>query len=274
MAALNSVNTTYPSLSAIGLQQILEILSAHSGHTYADLPTPPEPTFIFLLGSPGSGKSSAVAKLKELTGLASTDAIDISLDTIIESIGPYRAKTAKIGSNNSLINSEKIGASSKVYLNYMLSKKNINDPAMPKLPDSMFNLREKVTQQAIMDGKNIIFERTAGKPDKDTIIGPILEELAATKKPWKIFVIHTFAEPRTIASRLSNRPKSMMLKNPPFYRGVPPSKAEEFVETHKKFVDTFVLPRAAAGELTYIAFSTEPAAKTGGKRSRTRKRRT
>ena len=289
-------NIVYPYLGSLSANEAELIFT--NGKGFSDLSTPEQPIFVLMIGTPGSGKSTALARLPKLVGLDPDDAVNISLDSLIESLQPFREKTAAIASamladsgiessNNA---SEELvstiaGKTSGPYLSYMKAKKN-NRPGMvgKPLPMSMNEIRYFLLEKALAQGKNIIYERTISDASKDTLRDEVFAKIAASGKPYKIYIVYTkIDDEELLKTRLRMRPLAMMKRNPPFFRGVPSSLAGKFIRNHEEYFQRFLLPKVEEGVQIVVVFwdgrndmfippRLENAGNVkGGKRTRTRR---
>ena len=278
-----SENWIYPYRADIDLNEA--ILIATGGKGFQD-PAPDHPVCVILLGTPGSGKSFALNYVKDAIGLDPEKAVYVSLDALVESVWPFRFKTAAIGSEKSLSFKNKVSKASGVYSGMWRAKKN-NRPAHEgeSLPFSLNDLRYELMRKAIEAGQNIIYERTISDPKKD-ILGPdVFDPLAASSKPYKIFLIYpknvTVEE---VVANLERRPDQQMARNPPFFRAVPPDPylVEKSLRDHMEYYHRFLVPRLERGELIEVelpssdsasASSSAAATSRGGRPRNTRKSR-
>ena len=234
------------------------------GKGFDGLPTPDQPTFVLLFGTPGSGKSTALKRMEKLAGLNPKDAVQINLDSLIEPLEPFRLATAKIAfeafetkgvantnSANEATVAEIAGQASGPYMSLMRSKKN-NRPGHEgePLPYSIQDLRFLMLELALKAGKNIIYERTVSDAKKD-IYGPeVFDKIKASGHPYKVFVVYTKIDDEAILrERLRSRPLGMLKRNPPFFRGVPSTLAKKFITAHEEYFQKFLVPRIESGEV-------------------------
>jgi predicted ABC-type ATPase len=260
-------NKTYAFLGDLTPEQGEAIFT--KGKRYAALPSPEQPTFVLLIGTPGSGKSTALARLPELVGLNPDDAVQISLDSLIESLEPFRAKTAAIATTmleerglplrNNLpenVVSNIAGKTSGPYLSLMKAKKNNRPNTLGKpLAMSLNEMRFALLEKALAEGKNIIYERTISDSKKDTLREEVFERIRASGRPYKIYVVYTkIDDPTVLRERLRKRPLAMMERNPPFFRGVPAVLADKFIANHEEYFRRFLLPLEGEGVQLVVVF--------------------
>lgn len=254
-------NLVYSHLGDLSEKEAELIFS--NGLGFERLPKPNNPIFVLLIGSPGSGKSTALSRLPELVGLDPAEAAKISLDALIESVLPFREKTREIAasmleesgfnpSNNS-IPEELISAiaskASGPYLSVMRTKKNNRPGRIGKpLPLSLNEMRYMLLERALAMGLNIIYERTVSDASKNTLTEEVFSRIRASQQPYKVFVVYTkIDDPEVLRKRLYERPLAMMKRNPPFFRGVPASMASKFIGTHEEYFQRYLRPLSAEG---------------------------
>jgi hypothetical protein len=266
-AAATNKNLTYPYLGSLTKEEGELIFSGRKG--YNALPSPPRPIFVLLIGTPGSGKSTALARMGELVGLDPNTAVQISLDSLIESLEPFRAKTSEVATEmlsesglelrNNLpeeVVGEIAGKTSGPYLSFMRSKKN-NRPGKTGKPleMSLNEMRYYLLEKALAEGKNIIYERTISDASKDSLKEEVFARIAASEKPYKIFVVYTkIDDEEVLRDRLRRRPIGMMRRNPPFFRGVPSVMARKFIANHEEYFRRYLLPLESEGVQLIVLF--------------------
>jgi predicted ABC-type ATPase len=261
-ASAKNENITYAHLGDLSIAEGERIFTKGKG--FAGLPTPEQPTFVLLIGTPGSGKSTALARLPELVGLDPEEAVQISLDSLVESVKPFRAETAEIArtmlaelTNVSANNVSTIAAqTSGPYLRFMKSKKNNRKGRVGQpLPMSLNEMRYALLEAALAQGKNIIYERTISDPKKDILKTEVFDKIRASGKPYKIFVVYTkIDDVDVLRERLRRRPLLMMERKPPFFRGVPPYLGKKFIEMHEEYFTNFLLPLHEQGVQLVVVF--------------------
>lgn len=268
MSGAPQPNKTYNYLANLTAEEGEKVFT--EGRAFKNLPTPDVPTFVLLIGSPGSGKSTALRRMKELTGLDPKDAAQISLDSLVESVAPFRAKTSALAQSmmaaegvalgpnvpKKLVNAI-AGKTSGTYTTYMKGKKNNRPNHLgEELPQSLNELRFALLDKALGEGKNIVYERTVSSAKEDFLREEVLGRIYASKKPYKIYVIYTkIDDPAMLEERLRRRPLNMMMRDPPFFRGVPSFLAKKFIETHEEYFRKFLGSLAAEGIQVIVLFA-------------------
>jgi shikimate kinase len=212
-----------------------------------------EPIFLFLLGVPGSGKSSGHAYAPP--GPYAT----INVDLLLESLLPFRAASSiahYLKRQGSPVKFSSIGA-------YGTRKENLGlfkwyDDADPQIVQKFNRIREEflpllgqetthslndltseALARAIQKHVNIVYETTASVKKVDDIMSFIKKH----KAPYSVRFIHIKASAEDIAARLRARQEhGMPQERFPFYRYVPPhmekllAKSEEaFAALRKKY---------------------------------------
>ncbi len=261
-ASAKNENITFAHLGDLSINQGERIFTKGKG--FAGLPTPEQPTFVLLIGTPGSGKSTALARLPELVGLDPEEAVQISLDSLVESVRPFRAETANIAgpmlaelTNVTANNVSTIAKqTSGPYLKYMRLKKNNREGRVGQpLPMSLNEMRYALLEAALAQGKNIIYERTISDSKKDILKAEVFEKIRASGKPYKIYVVYTkIDDVDVLRERLRRRPLLMMERKPAFFRGVPPSLGKKFIDMHEEYFVNFLLPLQAQGVQLVVVF--------------------
>ncbi len=208
-----------------------------------------EPTFLFIVGSPGAGKSSGHAAAIESGLIPAGNYATINLDTLLESMAPFRAASSMAHllkqRHRSLVKFASIFA-------YGTRKENLGlfkwydeahgdlaaaDPATiaqlnrvretyePLLgyeaPAKLMDLNEAAIQRAITRGINIVYETTFSltKKGRVTKFDEIMELLKGT--PYKVAVYHVRGDPKEISQRIRARQEfGMPHEEYPFYRYV------------------------------------------------------
>lgn len=257
----NAKNIIYPYLGDLTEKEAELIFTRGKG--VEGIPSPEKPIFVLLFGTPGSGKSTALRKMKQMTELNPDDAVQINLDSLIESLQPFRNATRKIATNmlnqkgfidynsaNQNTISEIAGKASGPYLSMMRSKKNNRPGRIGKpLSYSPNELRFLILEKALAHGKNIIYERTVSDAKKDTLASEVFEKIQSSGKPYEVYIIYTKIDDESqLRERLRKRPLAMLKRDPPFFRGVPPSLAGKFINAHEEYFRKYLQPRIEAGE--------------------------
>ena len=226
-------------------------------------PAGTQPYFVFLFGAPGSGKSYARSHLSEILGKDLLPAVEISNDALIESLAPFRANTAVVGTNartrGEIINTQSI---------WMKHAKTKN--AGGRNPMDYTN---SILDASISAGANIIFEGGLNETKFADIVGKLGQYRG------NVFFVRLMTPVAKIMEHLSSRGNTYMTRVPPFYRSLKPSVGAFLYGKNNEFFDKVVAPAAAAGVLTVVEVNPFTAASAGGGggggggTERTRKRR-
>ena len=209
-------------------------------HLYnIDGATPSEsPVFLFLVGAPGVGKSSGHAYAIESGIIQAGNYATINLDTLLESIEPYRASTAiahylgKTPTTSYTSNKENLGAFA--WYNSLPPKETEETDSFNRIRAHFLPLKDQVAPQRLVDindlalarainrGVDIVYETTlhvssTGRVKKvDDIMSYI------KKRPYRAVFYHITGDPREIAARVHARQEHGMSQNAaPFYRYIP-----------------------------------------------------
>jgi hypothetical protein len=218
------------------------------------------PTFLFIVGSPGAGKSSGHAHAIEAGLLPAGDYATINLDSLLESMAPFRAASSMA---HLLKQRYKPLVKFASIFAYGTRKENLGlfkwydeaheelaavDPATiaqlnrvratyaplagAEAPAKLMDLNEAAIQRAISRGINIVYETTFSltKKGRVTKFDEIIEMLKDT--PYKVAVYHVHGDPREISLRIRARQEfGMPHEEYPFYRYVSwaPGAVEEYI---------------------------------------------
>lgn len=211
-------------------------------------PAGTQPYFVFLFGAPGSGKSYARSHLSEILGKDLLPAVEISNDALIESLAPFRANTAVVGTDartrGEIINTQSI---------WMKHAKTKN--AGGRNPMDYTN---SILDASISAGANIIFEGGLNEAKFADIVGKLGHYRG------NVFFVRLMTPVAKIMEHLSSRGNAYMTRAPPFYRSLKPSVGAFLYGKNNEFFDKVVAPAAAAGVLTVVEVNPFHAASAGG----------
>lgn len=235
----------------------------------------PNPNLVIVVGAPGVGKTTKSSEIiKKQLGLDYNDFYNISLDSLVERIEPYRKvtkrlyntlknKKAELGSAE--LNEKNFSLLSEVYLPTIMSNKSNfslgiteaakmakisalgNEVALEALkkrkaspkeaPSGMKHLndmRKEGLIYGVMNGLNIIYDTTLTKT-KDKIKLDIMPILEMNKEvKYKITVILVTAEAKNIQNRIKGRHNKMLAEADPYIRAINPNLTEMFVKDNKE----------------------------------------
>jgi GTPase SAR1 family protein len=238
----------------------------------------PNPYCVIVVGAPGVGKTTKTREIiKKELGLDYNDFYNISLDSLVERIKPYRnvtkrlhntlkAKKAALGAPD--LNNSDFGLLSEVYLPTIMSNKSNftlgqtesakmekiaalgNADALEALkkrksapkngPTGLKHLNDLRREGLIygaMNGLNIIYDTTLTKT-KDKIKMDIMPILEMNKSvKYKIVVILVTASATNIQNRIKGRHTKMLAENDPYIRAINPRLTKMFIEDNKKGFD-------------------------------------
>lgn len=251
-----------PSLSSLTPEVVDRIFGVDRA-----LPNP-EPTFLFLVGPPGSGKSSGHAAAIDAGLLPDHNYATINVDTLLETLTPFRAASSMAHllkqEQRDLVKFSPIGA-------YGTRKDNLglfdwyNSVRKPldqvvdhatismmnsvrgqfrglqghEAPKKLLELTREAMERAIGLQVPIVYETTLSltKKGRVTKVDEIMELLAST--PYRVAIFKMEASPADLASRIRARQEyGMTYEWPPYYRYVPASeeKVAEYIEDIDKAV--------------------------------------
>jgi hypothetical protein len=216
------------------------------------------PTFVWLVGAPGAGKSTGHRHAIERGFVEPGNYATVNLDSLLESLLPFRvgssmsymvsrmypnvAKFASISAYQS--KKENVGAFS--WYNTAHNALAERDPdlvgALNAIREQFVRLTEKeksrpliskneaALQRAIDKRVDIVYETTLSV-NKDGRVAKFDELMAVlADTPYTVKVIHVTAPAENIAARVAARQEyGMPYENQPFYRMVPPSATKPLV---------------------------------------------
>jgi dephospho-CoA kinase len=229
------MNTYYEHLS--DMQTIAPCL--FSGNR--KMPTPDEPTFILLVGSPGVGKTSSAKKII-MSHLYRNydDFYHVSLDTLLERVEPYRKQTREIvqGKTIDTITNANMctmfGLSSKTFQSKRKTFKGatntFNKEDNQTKYKSLLELTKEGLDYGVKQGYNIIYDTTLSKTgDKITEMINLITKISP--KSYDFVILYVKANPEQIKKQLTKRHTNMIKSTGPV-RIVNPSQVNAFVEAH------------------------------------------
>jgi hypothetical protein len=243
-----------------------DVVDTIYGTAMAHPPEGRQPVFIWMVGAPGAGKSTGHRYMIDNGLLEPGNYATINLDTLLESLTPFRAGSALAHLVTHMYpNAAKfasIGA-------YQTKKENVGafgwyNTARPAIeerdPDlvgalnairrqyshltdkeksrSLIAKNEAALARAIAAGVDIVYETTlsvgaSGKITKVEELMPLLAE-----KGYDVKVVHVTAPVANIAARVAARQEyGMPYEERPFYRFVPPSRTGPLVEDTARGVE-------------------------------------
>jgi predicted ABC-type ATPase len=227
-----------------------------------------EPMFLFLVGAPGSGKSSGHARAFDAGILQPGDYATINLDTLLESLIPFRAASSmaqylkRNPKTRDLVHFGSIGA-------YGTRKENLGlfkwyDEAHDALEEAdpvtiqqfnrvraqfaplkdqesrerLLDINEAALQRAIDKRINIVYETTLSltKEGRVNKVDAIMKQLK--KRPYRVVFYHVTGSPEDVAQRIRARQDHGTPQEPyPFYRYVSLKHVAESVRDTKEAFD-------------------------------------
>lgn len=218
-----------------------------------------EPVFLFLVGAPGSGKSSGHGHALE-AGLLPGDYATLNLDTLLESLAPFRAASSiahflKSDTHHDKIKFSSIGAyrSRKEDLDLFKAYDELSEHSFDRVretfrpyqgkraPHSLLELNDMALKRAIDRRIPIVYETTlsVSKEGRVNKVDDIMHYLKRT--PYRVVFYHIRGDPDAVADRLHSRQEHETTQGPyPFYRYVPATAeaATKYVRESQAAFDT------------------------------------
>lgn len=250
----------YPSLSALTAPVVDRLYNIDSA-------TPDEhPTFLWLVGSPGAGKSSGHARAIEAGLIPAGNYATINLDTLLESLTPFRAASAMGHYVKHVPAMRNTGAKFSSIFAYGTRKENMGlfkwyntahnaiaavDPAATanlnrvraefapldgrEAEAKLTELNEAAIQRAVTRGINIVYETTLSlnKAKKVQKVEDVMALLKAHAPQYRVVFYHVYGDPAEVAARIQARQEyGMPYEEMPFYRYVAasPAMVSEYTE--------------------------------------------
>jgi GTPase SAR1 family protein len=273
MAAALRINKTPVVFNTLENAQNVETIAKVFANNKPNVELKPNPYCVIVVGAPGVGKTTKTQEIiKRELGLNYNDFYNISLDSLVEKVKPYRNTTRRL--HNTLkakkadLNNTNFAILSEVYLPTIMSnKRNFtleatelakkakinalgNTKALEALKKGksttkngptglkhLNDLRRDGLIYGAMNGLNIIYDTTLTKT-KDKIkmdIMPILEMNKDVK--YKIIVILVTANIENIQNRIKGRHTKMLAESDPYIRAINPRLTKMFIEDNKKGFD-------------------------------------
>jgi hypothetical protein len=209
---------------------------------HIDSATPDEsPTFLFLVGAPGSGKSSGHARAIDAGILPAGNYATVNVDTLLESLLPFRAATsmahylkyklATIGAYGS--RKENLGLFK--WYDEQHNAMEAEDPSTihefnrirrqfesGQTTDRLLDIHEDALERAIHKRVHIIYETTLSLTRKGRVnkVDTLMNIL--NKTPYRVVFYHITGSPENIKERIRARQEHATPQDIyPFYRYVP-----------------------------------------------------
>jgi len=203
------------------------------------------PLCIVLVGSPGVGKTTQAKHYLMQKGLDYDKFYNISLDSIVERVKPYRNTTMRL--YNRLKSKDDLSILDTVYLptimshdrNYSLSKteksrinKIVSGAGLKKKKKftlkNLIELRRDGFIYGVKNGLNILYDTTLAR-NKDKIITEIMPVIEMSPIKYKIKVILVVAPEDIIKNRLKTRKNKMLSEKEPYIRSINPKAVQKLI---------------------------------------------
>ena len=256
------LNTTPVVFKTLENAQNVEAIAKIFAKDQPNYKLKPNPYCVILVGAPGVGKTTRTQQILEKMGMEYNDFYNISLDSLVERVEPYRKvtkrlyntlKAKKVSSNEHNMTEKNYALLSEVYLPTIMSK-NINfslnatekakinkiaaigdatvEEALKKEKvetglEELNELRKKGLIYGVMNELNIIYDTTLVST-KDKVKKDIMSILEENKN-----VILVTAEARNIQNRIKGRHKKMLEEKDPYIRAINPHLTDMFIKENK-----------------------------------------
>lgn len=218
-----------------------------------------KPLFVILVGAPGAGKTSQAKKILQSRGMDYDHFYQVSLDSIVENVIPYRNATKTLfdtfsesGAKN--LTDEELAMLSEVYLATIMSKNkgfnlnytvrritkkhrgNENKLKKPvtknKSLATLVDLRSEALEHGIKQGYNILYDTTFRK-SKNIMASDILPLLEMyPEHEYQIDVILVKAPKEQIRMQLNKRHRNMISQD--YIRAISPKLIKMFIEDNEQ----------------------------------------
>jgi broad-specificity NMP kinase len=266
------LNTTPVVFKTLENAQNVEAISKIFANNKPNYKLKPNPYFVIVVGAPGVGKTTKTQQILKKMGMEYNDFYNISLDSLVERVEPYRKVTKRLyntlkakkeRSEEHNMTEKNYALLSEIYLPTIMSK-NINfslsatekakinkiaaigdatveEPLKKEKVETglkeLNELRSEGLKYGVMNELNIIYDTTlVSKKDKvKEDIMPILEMNKNVK--YKIIVILVTAEARNIQNRIKGRHKKMLEEKDPYIRAINPHLTDIFIKQNKEGFD-------------------------------------
>ncbi len=238
----------------------------------------PNPHFVIVVGAPGVGKTTKTREIiKNNLGLNYNNFNNISLDSLVERVEPYRKVTKRLYNTlknkkammeDSELTNKNFGLLSEVYLPTIMSNRSnfsLNQTEKAKLEKIMALGNEKALEAlkkkktpsklprydlkslrdmrlegllyGVMNGLNIIYDTTL-RASKNIIKDDIMPILEMNKEvKYKITIILVTAKIENIENRIKGRHNKMLSEVDPYIRAINPNLTSVFVKDNKDGFD-------------------------------------
>ena len=230
-------------------QDITSIVSIFANNKPISTLQSEHPYCIVLVGAPGVGKTTQVARYLDNIDLDYDHFYHISLDSLVEKVKPYRNTSLRIYST--LKNKNNVGILNSLYLptimshNTNFSLKATEKARMKKIKGagkrkrtlkSLNELREEGFIYGVQNGLNIIYDTTLSS-STDKIRKNIMPIIEMSPVKYNIKVMLVTANEDIIKKRLKERQNGMISKN--YIRAINPKAIEKLISENEKGFEMF-----------------------------------
>ena len=237
-------------------QDISKIVSIFSHGVKESTLKSPTPIFVVILGAPGVGKTTQAKKILLEHGHHYENCYNVSLDSLVERVRPYRITTKllydEMRKKRLELTDEDYAVLNEVYMATIRSKdlmfdstytvhrilgkmegEEKKDKENPKSSNdnTLTELRKKGLEYGIKHGFNIIYDTTfsSTKNVMKTDILPLLEK--QTEFTYQILVLHVTSTEEQIRKQLKYRHKQMVKEG--YIRAIGPKLTKKFIKENQ-----------------------------------------
>jgi signal recognition particle GTPase len=238
-------------------QDITKIVSIFSHGVKESTLKSPTPIFVVIVGAPGVGKTTQAKKILLEHGHQYENCYNVSLDSLVERVRPYRITTKLLYDEMrkkrlEQLTDEDYAVLNEVYMATIRSKDLMFDSTYTvhrilgkmegeekkekeKPKESKYHtlteLRKKGLEYGIKQGFNIIYDTTFSSTKNviGTDILPLLEK--QTEITYQILVLHVSSTEEQIRKQLKHRHKQMVKEG--YIRAIGPKLTKKFIKENQ-----------------------------------------
>jgi hypothetical protein len=241
-------------------QDISKIVSIFSHRVNESTLKSPTPLFVVIVGAPGVGKTSQAKKILLDHGYQYENCYNVSLDSLVERVRPYRITTkllydemkkkrVELTDNDyailnevymATIRSKNLMFDSTYTVHRILDKmtgEEKKEKEKPKISsyDTLTELRKKGLEYGIEHGFNIIYDTTfsSTKNVMGVDILPLLEKQKDVT--YQILILHITSTEEQIRKQLKHRHRQMVKEG--YIRAIGPKLTKKFIKENQLGMD-------------------------------------